>query len=365
MIERLYLDNLRSFVNFEWRPERLTLLLGSNGAGKTALLETLVAVQRFVGGEISVSEAFPGASRTRWDARAEQTVEIDVRLPVGLCRYRLVVVHDLDDPENQAVKSESLHVNEGPAVEFTTGDLRIYRQGQAVEVPGARPTRSGIGTIDPGRDQGLGAFQDWMGKIRLLRSDPRSMSAWVARSRAGTPVRLEPDLANFAEWYRRMLAEKPGSMFKAMRAVEQALPGLVELPVDEGQLQARFERAGVTTSYSFDELSDGERSLIALYAVLHAYAVSGRVLLIDEPDNYLGLREVQPWLAELTERALRSDGPQVILVSHHPEALNFLAPERGHRMFRDGSGPTRIERFVPEEGLSPDETIARGLDESR
>ena len=31
MIERIYLDNIRSFVNFEWRPERLALLLGRNG----------------------------------------------------------------------------------------------------------------------------------------------------------------------------------------------------------------------------------------------------------------------------------------------------------------------------------------------
>src|SRR5580700_5493796 len=106
MIERLYLDNIRSFVNFEWRPDRLALLLGANGAGKTALLEAVRALQRFVSGDLSVSEAFPAASRTRWETRAEQTLEVDTRLRAGLYRYRLVVAHDLEDPDHPLVTHE-------------------------------------------------------------------------------------------------------------------------------------------------------------------------------------------------------------------------------------------------------------------
>jgi ABC-type hemin transport system ATPase subunit len=366
MIERLYLDNIRSFVNFEWRPDRLTLLLGANGAGKTALLETLAAVQGFLTGERSVSEAFPTASRTRWEARAEQTVEVDVRVPAaGLYRYRLVVVHDLEDPGRPLVKQESLQLDDHIIIEFTTGDLSIYRNGEAVGIPGARPTRSGVGALDPARDPVLRTFQDWLRRIWLLRPDPRAMSARFDRRHAGTVPRLVPDLSNFAAYYSPTLAAEPGAMFKAMRALEPALPGLVELRANEGELEARFEREGVTSTYSFDELSDGERALVALYVVLHTMAVPGRVLLLDEPDNYLGLREIQPWLAELTDRALKSDGPQVILISHHPEALNFLAPERGVRMFRAASGPTRIERFKPQEDMLPDEMVARGWDDAR
>jgi predicted ATPase len=366
MIERLYLDNIRSFVNFEWRPDRLTLLLGANGAGKTALLETVGAVQGFLTGERSVSEAFPAASRTRWDTRPEQTVELDVRAGAsGVYRYRLVVDHDPEDPDQPLVKSESLRLDDQYVVEFKTGDLSIYRDGKGIGIPGARPTRSGVGALDPSRDPILRKFQEWIWAIWLLRPDPRAMSARVDRRRVGTAPWLLPNLSNFAAWYVPAFAAKPAAMFKAMRSLEGALPGLIELYAKEGQLEARFESGGVTTSYAFDELSDGERSLVALYVVLHAMAVPGRVLLLDEPDNYLGLREIQPWLAELTDRALRSDGPQVILVSHHPEALNFLAPERGYRMFRDANGPTRIERFKPQEGLRPDEMVARGWDDAR
>jgi AAA15 family ATPase/GTPase len=40
MLRRLYIHNFRSFVNFEWRPPAVSGLVGSNGAGKSALMES-------------------------------------------------------------------------------------------------------------------------------------------------------------------------------------------------------------------------------------------------------------------------------------------------------------------------------------
>ena len=37
MLTRIYIDNFRCFVNFEYRPERKQLLLGANGSGKSSL----------------------------------------------------------------------------------------------------------------------------------------------------------------------------------------------------------------------------------------------------------------------------------------------------------------------------------------
>ena len=51
------------------------------------------------------------------------------------------------------------------------------------------------------------------------------------------------------------------------------------------------------TSLFFDQLSDGERALIGLYMVRSALE-TGAVpsVLIDEPDNFVGLPELQPWV---------------------------------------------------------------------
>lgn len=50
MLSRLYIDNFRCFVNFEYKPARKQLLLGENGSGKSALLMAVSQLKEFVKG---------------------------------------------------------------------------------------------------------------------------------------------------------------------------------------------------------------------------------------------------------------------------------------------------------------------------
>jgi len=138
------------------------------------------------------------------------------------------------------------------------------------------------------------------------------------------------------------------------------LPGFLELHEHNGYLHARFGDESANQSFRFDELSDGQRALIALYVLRWAVAGPGKTLVLDEPDNYVSLREIQPWLTEMTDLALGKGGPQLWIISHHPEVLNLLATDYGARFFREGAGPTRVERFKPAEGIDAAETVARG-----
>lgn len=360
MIERIYIDNIRSFVGFEWRPGRLALLLGPNGAGKSSLVDLLAAIRAFVLGSWSVNEAFPRSSRTRWEMRREQTIEIDVRTSKGLCKYQLVVVQDIEGREEPLVERERLEGDDGSVVEMSGTGLRVQRDGVSEILAATRHTRSGVGALNlGGRSDAISGFHEQIRDLWALRPDARAMSSRTDRRRATSAPWLEENLGNFGAWYPPMLARKPGSMFKAIEDLRGAIPGLVDVFDDDGVLSVRIDIGGQTSSFSLDELSDGERSLIALYTLLHVVAVRGKTLVLDEPDNYLGLREIQPFLAELTDRALRSDGPQAIVISHHPEVLNFLAPERGWRMRRERGGQSRIEPFKAS-ALSPAESQARG-----
>ncbi|WP_434047598.1 MULTISPECIES: AAA family ATPase [Sorangium] len=363
MIERVYLDNIRTFVNFEWRPGPLALLLGANGAGKTALLDALRGLQSFLMGDASSVEAFPAASRTRWDRRREQTAEIDVRGSGGLYRYRLVIEHHARESGKSRVTQESLHHEDKLLVEFVDGELRLFRDDGS---PGPRihahRGRSGVGAVAPGADDRLLTwFKEWMFALWLLRPDPRAMTA---RVEAKDDEWLAPDMGNFATSYLRYLATKPGSVFKASAALGQVLPGFLELHERLGYLHARFGDDSASESFRFDELSDGQRALIALYVLRWTISGPGKTLVIDEPDNYVSLREIQPWLTEMTDLALGRNGPQLWIVSHHPEVLNLLAEDYGWRFFRDGAGPTRVERFKPAEGIDAAETVARGWEDA-
>ncbi len=74
VITRIYVDNFRPLVNFEWRPEQLALLLGTNGTGKSVLIEAVMGVRDLIVHQTPVGEAFPLASRTRWEQRLETRV---------------------------------------------------------------------------------------------------------------------------------------------------------------------------------------------------------------------------------------------------------------------------------------------------
>jgi len=49
-------------------------------------------------------------------------------------------------------------------------------------------------------------------------------------------------------------------------------------------------------TFEFADLSDGQRQLIVLYTILESLRnETYSVLLVDEPDNFISLREIQPW----------------------------------------------------------------------
>lgn len=101
-----------------------------------------------------------------------------------------------------------------------------------------------------------------------------------------------------------------------------------------------------------------------LYALLMLELESGKTLLIDEPDNFLALAEIQPWLNLLQDRR-KDKGGQVILVSHHPEVLNQVALAHGTWLWRDSGGPVRARPFRDiaeqfKDTLTCSEIIARG-----
>ena len=54
---------------------------------------------------------------------------------------------------------------------------------------------------------------------------------------------------------------------------------------------------------------------------------SGTVIF-DEPDNFLSLREIQPWLMTFAD-TIEESGGRVLIISHHPEIINQRAPKSG------------------------------------
>jgi hypothetical protein len=102
----------------------------------------------------------------------------------------------------------------------------------------------------------------------------------------------------------------------------------------------------------------------APYSLLVGLENQGFTILIDEPENHVALAEIQPWLMDLRD-ACGEGFPQAVLISHHPELIDYLGAESGRWIERDALGPSRVKK-LPEHtdgSLSLSELIARGWTE--
>jgi predicted ATPase len=365
MIRRIYVDNYKSLVNFELRLEDLTLLVGPNGAGKSAVLDVVFALRELLSGKAKLQDAgiFPASTRTRWQDVAVQVVELDVMLDSEALQYRLEIEHDVG-LRRARVRLERLHAGGKPLFVFADGDVQLYRDDHgAGPMFSADRSESALARVAPRKDNArLTAFLEFVRKLVVCGLYPR---AFAAESSLEEPS-LARDGANFASWYRHVLLEHQELMPAYTEAIQQVVEGLRSIRMERVGTDARvlmivFEDRG-RYELRLDELSDGQRALLALYALVHLTAEQGVAIFLDEPDNYVALVELQPWLVQLAD-ACGVAIPQVVLCSHHPELIDYLGGERGLALAREASGVTTVKRLADLElgaTMKLSEVIARG-----
>ena len=370
MLKRIHIDNYRSLVNFDLGLDELTLLVGSNGAGKTAVLDVVFALRSLLEGAARVTDpgVFPPSSLTRWQTRSVQVFRADVELDGGPVEYRLEVEHDRGAGRAR-ITLETLMTKGGPLFEFAGGDVRLYRDDHS-EGPTFKSDwrESALARVVPGDDnRRLTRFLDFMRGLLVCGLDPRGM---VSES-SSEDVGLDRDGRNFVSWYRHLAQERQHLVpdySEVMRSVLDGLRGfrLEKVGVDTRVLSSVFGGADGPSEFKFHELSDGQRTLAALYAITILTAGRGTAIFIDEPINHVGLREIQPWLTGLAD-ACGSEVPQATLCSHHPEVVDYLGADHGVLLWRDGTGPTKskpltegLEAFAGGSPLRLSELMARG-----
>jgi predicted ATPase len=360
MLTRVYIDNFRSFQNFEYYPETKQLLLGPNGSGKTSLLEVLRRLKSFVKGG---SNVFTQSTRTRWRDSSAQVFELEATLSSKKFEYRL----ELSYPEvtrEQAVTLERLIVSGRTVFELAEGKIRFFsNSGESVAVP-IQTNRSALPLSVLSNDD-VRHFVEWLSDhLHCFDIDPYPGQM----DEAADNEEREPDfeLNNLAGWYRSLVTIYPDQNIRFLDSLKRCMDGFLTLRFSSQEDGVRKLRAEFTSpakkavNYSISELSEGQRCLISLYMILHFPIERGDTVFVDEPDNFIALREIQPWLLS-AEEAVEEHNGQLILVSHHPETLNQWARRYGSRFFREQNGQVRLAKFSPEESsLQPSEVIARG-----
>ena len=372
MLTRIHVDNYKCLTNFDLRLHDLTLLAGANGCGKSAVFEVVDKLSDFARGERGIDKLFQAGELTRWSRKREQNFELEFSAEGGVFIYKLAIEHKPDKRRAQ-VASENLLYDGKPVLSFSDRKLQLYRDddGKGPVYP-LTPYRSALAAeSDEHRYSRLHRFRDLVCGFQTLSLAPGLIQSG---SKAESDV-LARDGANFAAWYRGQILNDPYHLQTVAGRLGKILPGFTGLKLsarvgDYRELLATFSSTGdgPSRTYRFDQLSDGQRALIVLYSLTYetmpdngSPGASGnvpRTLFLDEPDNYVTLPELQPWLAELEDGAGDSL-PQVVLISHHPEAIDFLT-DNTVWLAREPESHTRIVEPRNETGLRLSEVYARG-----
>jgi len=366
MITRVYLDNFRCFSNFELEANRTNLLIGANGSGKSSFIDLITRLLALVLDGHGVEALFPADDLTRWDERLRQRFELDARIGDASYRYTVVVEHDRGGSQ-ASLKEERVSCDERTLFAYADGVVRLHnnRGEERTSFP-FRGVRSFLAQIEERPETtDLKSFLDHLRCIHVQKLNPIDIAS-ISHEENQT---LAIDGANFASWYRHIAQERAADLQGLFDNLRKVIPGFRALSLKGAGKQGRTrdlvaELASPDTEpyeIDFDAISDGQRALIILYTLLIAPNGGAQVLLIDEPENYVGLAEIQPWLVQLDD-ALGDEG-QLFVISHHPEAIDFLAAEHPVLFERPDGGPVRLRKavFERDSGLKASEQIARGL----
>ena len=261
--------------------------------------------------------------------------------------------------------SETVRCKGEPVFEFAHGVVRLYNDQfeQTVEYP-FDWHRSALATITERQgNQPLNLFRNWLRGVLCFRLNPFAMD----RQAVGEDLYPNVNLSNIAAWYRHLVQADPGQNAALLASLREAIEAFRFLQFEPAGENVRLlvaeyaGKGGEAVKFRLNELSEGQRCLICLYTILHFVLAKGATVILDEPDNFVSLREIQPWLMAAAETIEDGQG-QLLIISHHPEIIDQWAPAGGIQLIRDGVGPVRIEEFRgdPHSALPPSELVARG-----
>jgi predicted ATPase len=350
------------------------VVIGQNDSGKTALLESMLALHSSADGPLS--DAFPG----EWQGRE-------------------LVNESLSKPQ-MGFEAEFVGVSEDPAikyhleVEFPKSGRKCIAVQKYTKLGGKTfdmrpPPRGGRGSmgnaLDTDRIHNIALGRDFdllaeaMGEAHLYRFDPKSMMLPAVPDTSRT-FRMDPDGFGLSTLLDDLLSFKPELFIELRKRFMDYYPEFRNIQLETVTAVARQYESTGRHSYSrgaakgiffeaqggtrirAQQASDGMILFLGLLGLIYS-PKPPRLLLIEEPERGVYPKRLEQVIGLLRELAQKPPGvpiPQIVMTTHSPYLLSLFKPSEVTLMSREGgSGPVRARplRFAAniDERLGEDE----------
>lgn len=365
MIDYLFVNNYKSFVNFKIEFDSLNLIMGKNGSGKSNTFDVIFSLVLLINGNNgTMSNLFPNTTLTRWMKSNVQTFELGLSDAKHKFVYHVEIEQNVQIAQGRIV-SEKITCDDHVMYRMNDGNAVLYDDewnGTSVLTDNSVSGVS-FAPVDS-RHTCLTAFKICTQNVALFRPDPKAMVDIVQNEEYGSKI----NFSNIASAYANLIQTDPEVYTELLSTLKDINSSLMKFKVamtPMGRfLEVEYLHKDVPCTYRFSELSDGEKMLFALYILLFGFIKKGYTVLIDEPDNYLSLREIQPWCKIVGDEI--SDQGQCLLISHNSEIIDYLAATNGIWLNRLSSGESVVgediyKKFENGELLKYSEIMARGI----
>ena len=192
-ITRLFIDNYKCFVGFDFKPQAIQPMFGLNGTGKSTLFEVLAALKRLVVDGEQVDACFPESIWPRWKLPLLPTLQVtleigDEELPRQF-RYELKLVVDRKTTKTK-IQSEVLaaHFHETPLYAFQGHSATLYHDiEKSTDKMLADEARSGLPSVNlRSGTHLLHMFRNWLSNVHWVALNPVLMRESVSQAEASS-----------------------------------------------------------------------------------------------------------------------------------------------------------------------------------
>jgi predicted ATPase len=353
VIRRIQIDNFKSLDGFSLPPigspplANFTCLIGTNGSGKTSVLQSFDYLSHFVSADmrqwiknrdwslLELRSRHTDASRTAFHMAFEVELELN---DLGAVKWsgNFGIMRKL-------ANEEKIEINGTKTLELSKGQLHIYKDDATqveVDMRALRFNGSCLAFLDESvLPPSLSRFKSAMQNVKSLEllapgsmrrsSRPSDQIGWSGEYLAGFFSKFKTDLRN--------------SILSKLR---EFFPFLVNLRTPSKEygwrsLEARETKVPFVTA---KHLSDGFLRVLAIISQIEQQNTPDTVILLDEIENGL-----HPELIERLVKYLLQTKAQIVVTTHSPLILNYLSNDEAKEsmilLYRNRHGRTRSCRY--------------------